>query len=443
MKARALALAAALAALVLAPAAAVYAQKKGGDAATTVTEASRKAGMAEAPALLQAAGVPCQVTDARFVGKQEDKKAKTSTSFYEVACQQGMGFVMQAPAGGTPTAYSCIEANTVPEGQEKPALPCILPANANPKAVLTPLLKSANVTCTPTNVRGIGQTKTQTYMEVTCQEGPGYIVTAASAPFDVSKPVTAQNCLLFDEGESNIKCTLSDRATRLAVVDAYAKAGSAACVVKDRRFIGMTKDGFSYFEASCQDGKGYMYKVAESGALNQTIECAKAVSLLGGCQLTDARQAANEQAGLYTRLAKAAGSTCDVDKYALFPMRGQEEVVELLCKNGQSQLGIFPASGKGQVLDCAHALVAGYKCGLGKSDFAGLTADLRKFDNKSCVVSNSRLVGKTAKGTTLVEVACADGFKGYVIEYQTTPAVTAIGTQGCAFVGGCKLPGNT
>jgi hypothetical protein len=53
------------------------------------------------------------------------------------------------------------------------------------------------------------------------------------------------------------------------------------------------------------------------------------------------------------------------------------------------------------------------------------------------------VVGRTQKGTTLVEVACADGLKGYVLEYNATPTVTAVGATGCAFAGNCQLPGNT
>ena len=68
--------------------------------------------------------------------------------------------------------------------------------------------------------------------------------------------------------------------------------------------------------------------------------------------------------------------------------------------------------------------------------------DLRKFNQKSCTVSNARVSGKTAKGTIMVEVACADGYKGYMIEYNTAPTITAVGATGCAFAGGCKLPGN-
>jgi hypothetical protein len=430
-------LAAALVAAVLVPAAALSQGKKGGG---EITEAQRKQGMAEAPAVVQSLGLACNVADARFIGKQEDKKAKTSTSFYEVACQQGMGFVLQASTGGTPVAFTCIEANTPAEGAKEASLPCMLPANSDPKSALTPMLQKAGVACTPDRVRGIGQGKTQTYLEVACQGGDGYVV-IASAPFDASKPVEAQNCLNYDETQGSVKCTLTDRASRLAVVDKY--AATTQCTVKDRRYVGMSKDGANFFEASCQDGKGYIYKV-QNGQVAQNWDCAKAQSILGGCTLTDARQAQSEQAGLYTRLAKAAGGNCDVDRYALFPMRGQEEVVELVCKDGSGGVGIFPASGKGQYLDCGRALVAGYKCGLStKIDYSALTADLKKNNVQSCVVSNSRLMAKTQKGTTLVEVACADGLKGYVLEYNTTPTLSAIGATGCAFAGGCKLPGNT
>jgi len=55
---------------------------------------------------------------------------------------------------------------------------------------------------------------------------------------------------------------------------------------------------------------------------------------------------------------------------------------------------------------------------------------------------NARVSGKTSKGTIMVEVACADGLKGYMIEYNTAPAVSAVGATACAFAGGCQLPGN-
>ncbi len=433
---KAIGLAAALAALVLVPAAAVSQGKKAAD----VPAAARKSGMAEAPAIVTAAGLPCQVSDARKIG--EDKKSKTS--YYEVACGTGqMGYVLQAPAEGAATVFTCVEANTPPAPGQQPSAPCMLPGNADPKAALAPIFQANNVQCLPEQARGIGQTKTNTYLEVACQGGDGYII-MASAPFDAAKPAQAQSCLLYDDAETNIKCALTEKAARLAVVDRYAAAANNGCAVKDRRFVGAAKDNAQYFEASCQDGKGYIYKVS-GGQLAETFDCAKASHLLGGCTLTDARQAQTEQAALYTKLAQAAGSKCEVERYALFPPKPGEENVELVCKDGSGAIGLFKASGGGsQVIDCGRAPVAGYKCSLSKDQgYANLTADLKKFNFNSCDVSESRVVGRSEKGTMFVEVACADGLKGYVIEYQAAPKVNAVGALGCAFAGNCKLKGNT
>jgi hypothetical protein len=435
---RAIGLALALMAAFMVPASAISQGKK---APPAVSEAARKAGMAQAPAVVQAVGVPCQVADARLIG--EDKKTKTS--YFEVACGPGaMGYVLQNPAGGTPTAFSCIEANTPPAPGQPPSAPCLLPSNDNPKALLQPMMKAGGVDCLPEQARGIGQTKSNTYVEVACQGGAGYIV-LASVPFDTSKPAQSQNCLMYDDADTNIKCAIGDKASRLLVVDKYVSAANNGCVVKDRRFVGVSKDSSTFYEASCQDGKGYIYKASAAGALAETYECAKATQILGGCELTDARAALTEQAALYTKLAKAAGSNCEVERYALFPPKSGEEDVELVCKDGVGAIGIFKAGGKGsQVVDCARAPVAGFKCSLSKdASLAPLTADLKKFNFNSCEVSNSRVIGKTEAGTTYVEVACADKLKGYVIEYQSAPAVTAIKALGCAFAGNCKLPGNT
>jgi hypothetical protein len=427
----------ALATAMVVPAAAVSQGKKDAE----IPAAARKEGMAKAPAVVQAAGLNCQVSDARLIGTDK----KTKTSYFEVACAPGaLGFVLQAPAEGEITAYNCIEANTPPAPGQPPSAPCMLPGNADPKASLQPLIQAAGVTCLPEQARGIGQTKTSTYLEVACQGGGGYVM-VTSAPFDPAKPVQAQNCLLYDESTSNIKCTLSDAASRLAVVDKYVAQAANGCVAKDRRFVGVARDNSTYYEASCQDGKGYIYKVAVSGALSETYECAKATQILGGCTLTDARQAQTEQASLYTRLVANAGGKCEVDKYALFPAKPGEEVAELVCKDGSGAILMSKVGDKSRVIDCGRAPVAGYKCSMGADKgLSHLTADLKKFRaDTTCVVSDSRVIGKSEKGTTYVEVACADKLKGYVIEYQSAPAVNAVNAIGCAFAGNCNLPGNT
>src|SRR5262249_34967979 len=147
-----------------------------------------------------------------------------------------MGFVLQAPAGGAATAFSCIEADTPPAPGQPPSAPCMLPGNSDPKALLAPMMQKVGVQCLPEQARGIGQTKSSTYMEVACQGGSGYVL-VGSVPFDTSKPVQAQNCLMYDESDSNIKCSFGDKAARLAIVDKYAGQSGNGCAVKDRRFV--------------------------------------------------------------------------------------------------------------------------------------------------------------------------------------------------------------
>ncbi|KRB52088.1 hypothetical protein [Phenylobacterium sp. Root700] len=432
-------LAATLALLALAPAA-TSAPKK----VEEITEKARTQGMAEAPAFAKAAGIACNVTDARFVGKVEDKKAKTATSYYEIDCDQGVGFVLSAASGGATTSFTCIEANT-PQPDGKPStLGCKLPGNADPKSDLKPLLAAAKVQCTPEQVRGVGQSATATYIEVACQgSSQGYII-KSSAPMDAAKPVEASDCMLYDGADSNIKCTLRDAASRLAVVDTLAASANNGCTVKEKKYVGQSQTGSAFFEAACTDGKGYMYRV-DAGKLAQTYECAKASTVMGGCTLTDSKEAVTEQNGLYTRLAKTAGFNCEVSKYAPFPGPAGKDIVEMACSNRpDGGVGIFGGpNDKPIVYDCARAPIAGYRCSFTKPEagYSLVTGDLKKLGKNECTVSNSRIIGKTAKGTTYMEVACSDGLKGYIIEYGAD--LSPLTTTGCAFSKDCKLPGNT
>jgi len=416
----------------MAPAVAMAASK-----APAVSAEAHKVGMAEAPALVAAASLPCKVSDARLVGKApaDKKTGAPASSLYEVACEGAPGFLVQTTAAA-PNVFSCVLVNYPADPAAKAPNPCILPGNTDLMPAIASLLTKAKVSCTPQGIRGIGQTANNTLVEVSCSGGVGYVLTA-SAPLDVTKDATATNCLAYDAANGNIKCTLAEPATRLAIVDNYAKLANNGCTVKDKRFVGMFTDGTEGYEVACADGKGYIYKVAQ-GAVKETLDCAKVPG--GTCTLTDTRAATAEQAGLYTKLAKNAGSNCTVTRYAIFPAKGNIEVVELVCADGAGAIGMFPATGKGTVLDCGHALIAGYKCTLGKADYAGLTADLRKFDKKECTVSSVGSPLKAADGTVRLEVACSDGLPGYMIAY--TDAQTPKEAVACSFAGNCVLPTN-
>jgi hypothetical protein len=437
-------LAAVLALAIMAPATMVLAAKKPAEAAGGIDAKSREKGMAEAPAIVAAAGLSCTVADARWIGADP----KTKSGYYEIACNPGFGGVLVATAGNAtpPQFYSCLETGK-PGADGKPgSLACKLPGNADPVQALAPFVAKANAGCDIDKARSIGSSAHNSYFEVACKNGSGLII-ATTNPADATKEVKATTCLAYEPG-ANLSCQLTTREAQLAMVDSLAAAAGKNCVVTDKRYILAAVNGSTYFEVACQNGKGYVLERAANGSLARTIDCANAP---GGaeCTLTDSRQAMTEQAGLYTRLATKAGFPCKVEKYALFPSRGKpEEVVELKCSDRpDGGVGVFDANGGGKVYNCLIAELDGYGCSFTPkaASVVKISSDLRALGKGSCVVSDARVIGKTATGDGFLEVACSDGLPGWVINYPAksdTPKEVLSCKQAAGIGGGCKLPTN-
>jgi len=442
MRPIAIGLTAALALAALIPATVISAAKEK-DKPAAVDAKAREAGMKAAPDLIKTAGVSCNVTDARLIGSDK----KSATDYYEVACQQGLGFAVLAKKDAAPQTYSCLETAAAGADGKPSALACILPGNADPKAGLAPYLAKAGTTCDIQNARAIGAGAKNAYFEVACKGGAGYVV-QTSSPVNVDQEVTVNSCLLYEEG-GNVSCKLTDRATQLGIVDTLNTAAAKNCAIKDRRYILSTKTD-NYFEVVCQDGKGYVYQQATAnGAFVRSIDCAQAGFVGGGCTLSDAVAAQTEQAGLYTKLATKAGFDCKVEKYGMLPSNDpRKEIVELKCSNRpDGGIGIFTATNN-TVYDCITSEMNGYRCSFTKPDeaFPRLTADLKRLGKGSCTVSGARIIGQTATDG-YVEVACSDGLPGWVMAYPlnvTAPAAKEVLScvQAKGVGGGCKLPTN-
>jgi hypothetical protein len=443
MRPIAIGLTAALALAALIPATVISAAKEK-EKPATVDAKAREAGMKAAPDIAKAAGISCTVTDARLIGSDK----KTATDYFEVACQQGLGFALVAKKDAPPQAYSCLETAQAAADGKPSALACVLPGNADPKAGLAPFLAKAQTKCEIENARAIGAGAKNAYFEVACKGGAGYIL-QTSAPINVDQEVTVNSCLLYEEG-GNVSCKLTDKATQLAVVDTLNAASGKNCVVKDKRYVLSTKTD-NYFEVSCQDGKGYMLQqAAAGGAFVKAIDCAQAGFVGGGCTLSDAVAAQTEQAGLYSKLATKAGFDCKVEKYGMLPSNDpRKEIVELKCSNRpDGGIGIFTATSN-VVYDCITSEMNGFRCSFTKPDaaFPRLTADLKGMGKGSCTVSGARIIGQTPT-QGFVEVACSDGLPGWVMAYplgQTTPKPAELLSclQAKGVGGGCKLPTNT
>ena len=418
-----------------------------------IAKEDRAKGMADAPALIPAGNIECQLADARKIGDSVDPKTKAKSSLYELACTNAEGVIVDK-TGTDISVFTCLETNQPrPDGKPSPTQ-CILPGNLDPKAGLAPLIAKTGVPCTPDNVRALGHSPNMTVYELVCHESPGGYMLQTSAPPRSDKPVQMNPCIGYSE-EGAVKCTLTDRATQLSVVDRLTTASGKPCTIKDRSFIGAAASGKMYYEVACTEGKGYVLSQAPNGSFQEAIDCLDADSIAGGCKLTDTRQAKTEQNNLYAKLAKAAGYNCDVSGYAPLPLAADlpphSEVVEISCANRpDGAIAVFPASSKDPALiwDCAHSELEGYRCSLTKANAAydKLTAELVSMGKKSCTVSNARNVGETADGRGYTEVACSDGLQGYMIEYVIKPLSmksVMVCSEAKGIAGGCTLPGNT
>jgi len=446
-----LGLAAALMAALIAPAA---------SAATatppkpTVDPAKRAEGMKDAPSVITAAGLDCQLADARAIGQDQKSKAK----FYELACKDSEGFIVAIPAppaanapAGTPPAlpmiYSCLEA------AGNPSLSCILPGNADPKAGLQPLLTKYKPSCQLTNARALGQTadRKTTVFEVACQGGPGYVIDA-SFPVSASQPATFNPCFGYAPGAANA-CTLTTQADQDAFFAGLISKIGKPCTATGHRYVGATNSGSNFFEVACSEGKGYVFEQKPDGSIGQVADCAVADSIVqGGCTLTNARQAQTQEAGIYTNLAHKAGFDCQVAKYFPFDSApaGYGEVVELACSNrpdGGVLLSATDPAKPSAFYDCAHSELVGFRCTFTQpaASMPSITKDLATLHKTSCTASGERVIGVAADGTGYVEVTCADGNPGYIVAYDTKTMAPKDATS-CPLAkdiaGGCTLPGN-
>ena len=405
------------------------------------------------PAVLAAAKAPCTLVASRFIvaGKLTDG-TKANAKFYEAACKEGLGYIVIAPQDSTPPkTFDCLSANA--QAKELAAkgtptvLTCILPQNQNATSALQPAITQLGQPCTIVKSRGLGPSATKQFFELACDSGAGYIL-ALPRVVGAAQP-EAYNCLDLPPG--NIKCELTSTDAYVAAETAkLITASGKACTIKDKRYVGTASDLSQFFEVACDNGKGYMLQVAQNGDLKSTTGCVAATGLLGGCTLTDVRQALTEDNALYSSLAKKAGFDCAVSKYGLFPADGKNDVVELVCSNRpDGGVGVFPIKGgKPMVYDCLRAENQGFRCTFTKPDavtYARLSSQLVAKGKGSCVVNGARSFG--ANDTSdFVEVSCADGGLGWVIEYplqgQTPTDLLNCAQAANISSGGCELPTN-
>lgn len=409
----------------------------------TLSKEQLDRGAKEAPPVVQAAGLTCTITGAAYRGDVPGKDAAgaaTKDKAYEVSCQEGLGFLV-INSQPKPRAVDCLSllANQ----------PCALPGNANPKAALVGPLKQAGFDCDVADAVGKGSTASGAiFIEVACKNRLGTVLKLEPG----QAPVTS-DCAQLIGGNLECKLTTVDqiRAAEKAAITTLVASSGKACAIKDTRTVGRLTSGETAYEVACNDGSGYMILQKADNSLDRALPCANAETIAGGCKLTDATVAQTQEAGTYTRLAKASGFQCDVDKYHYIGLepKTNAEVVELSCKNRpDGGVALFPADNSpGKVYDCVRAGFMSLTCKLSNPSvvFERYTAALASKGKSTCKVSNAVWLARTTTGDDYIETACSDGLPGWVIEMTPTNQVAEVISCGQGRGAGltCKLPGNT
>ena len=452
MRSIAIGLAAAILAAALSPVAAFAADKpaKTSAADLALTAKNHDAGMKEAVPLAAQLGVPCTATDGNLVGSSKTKNPAgkdVTTKYYELACSEGLGWLVVSPEGGPPQAYDCgMAMSNKPKAGEpdKGQLFCRLPVNADPiTSGAQPILTKAGVQCSPTQWRMMGRSVQEKFyqFEAACSQGPVYVLQVPE-PGSAHK-LQALDCLTLQAGS----CEYFTKEKLIARMTALSKPAGRTCEVTNGRVMGALSTGDTFYEIGCADEKAsFVLQMSATGQFVKSIDCVRANAIANGCTLSAGAASQTAETATYSKLAKQIGYACDVKAYHTFGLdKTGREVVELACNDHpDGALATLPVDKgqSGEYWNCVRAEVHQLQCALTPqpATFAKLAAQMVPF-GKQCQVTKARAVGATAEGDDIVEVLCSDGV-GHFIEYKPgSDSVKSV--SACVLVkqvgGGCTL----
>jgi hypothetical protein len=220
----------------------------------------------ESERIIAAISLSCKPTDAERIGhgKSAVDGKRVEVTIFEVACSNGMGYLLASLGTEKPMVMSCFAADathaqSVAKG-EKSDLYCQLAANKDIKVMAAAMMTSAGTTCNVNNLRWFGlNASTQTeYTEVTCGDGNGYLLKAQQT--EPSAQLSVMSCQ--EAAKQGLKCHLTDGGpvavpvTMQTFRDAL-KENGMTCEPTEIRLIGRETVSKRYVvEMQCPDKPG-------------------------------------------------------------------------------------------------------------------------------------------------------------------------------------------
>lgn len=226
-----------------------------------------------------------------------------------------------------------------------------VPSPAEAEAGARAAIAAAGVQCAITGAAAVGQAGEDAVYEVSCADGPGRLVVAATPPLTF-------NCLALDVsiangGDASSQCSLPANKDAVAAVAGYARALDAGCTVDEAAWIGRTPDDHDRYEIGCAAAEGYWLEVDKIGTPVRKIECLE----LARAQRTCAFTTAGEQiAAFSTRLADTPAAACRISAVRYAGGTDTHRYYEAACHGGEGVIVRFGLDGVfDRQYDCATA----------------------------------------------------------------------------------------
>jgi hypothetical protein len=270
-------------------------------------------------AMLKALSVPCQLTDAKHIaaGKTMIGGKSVDVGLYEVACANGMGYLLTMRDFSMVSGISCLAASATQAGegsdQARVDSKCHLPANANLNEMAATVMRNFGTQCAASKVKWLGESAEPKldYTEVACSDDRGFVLRTpalgAAGNIDIFSCHEAvahgAKCQLTGDtadtptsGTATTAGTAAEapaaptRPTLQWFKDALSKNG-VACEVKRARIVGRETIKRRYIvEYQCpQQPRGVMaYIPSEGDTVNlfEWVDCDTAASRKLSCQFT-------------------------------------------------------------------------------------------------------------------------------------------------------------
>ncbi|MFT3998090.1 MAG: hypothetical protein QM667_11855 [Asticcacaulis sp.] len=395
--------------------------------APKLNDKQRAKGVADAPAYIKGAGVPCELSDAYFIGESTVKSADGKSSklqVLEVSCKAGGGFILNKNVGtGAYDDFNCTQAFSQNAANPK-AIKCILPANDKHYVWLTPVAQKLDPACTVDRARWIGGVPAEKYdrYEVGCQGGAGFVM---DVPYGDSKiQPSIINCLMAKGGYACQLTTADQAARRLQPVVTQA---NSACTVEKARWLGrIASENSDYFEIGCAGRAGFILQTDTNMKYKANYGCDRA-GTLGPCQYTNTAAVTADMRDTYAAKLTALKVSCTISEFNIMGVENstKRELVEFKCPEHKFGLvALLQADGATvapETMDCFTLTARRRECTfVTRAQLDQQINTLIKTVKQDCDVKQVSYLGRSdIEDGVLVEIACVNK-RGYIADIAKT-----------------------